>query len=325
MEFATPAYGWLIIPVVILALLSIRAFRKKEQSLQALAEPHLLPRLIRPQSPLLLQIRLLLPIIFMLFLTLALMRPQWGLTQEESSTTGLDIVIALDVSKSMLADDLPPSRLSVATKAIGKLTESLGGDRIGLVAFAGAAFQVCPLTTDHAVFSQLLAETGPATIPRGGSSIKSVAAEVKRAFKGTTPGGRILILVSDGEYHDSVSESDLDDLRREGIHLFAACTGTVEGGLIPLSGGNFVKDRHGTVVKSRASIAALKAIDPTPVVITPDGDGLVELLAKARTTATETTRKGKRLRLEEQFQVPLALALLFCSADFFLHGRRGRR
>lgn len=325
MVIAAPEYGLLLIPVAVLALLFTRAPRKRERLLRALAEPHLRARLIQPESSIMQKARLLVPIVVLILLVATLMRPQWGLIREESTTTGLDIIVVLDVSKSMLADDLSPTRLALAINVIERLTDSLKGDRIGLVAFSGSAFLVCPLTADYAIFSQVLKEVGPATIPKGGSSIASALSEAGRAFRGTKPGGRVLILVSDGEYHDSVPKSDIDDLRKEGVHLFAALAGTAEGGVIPLPDGRFVMDQQGVVVKSRASIATLSAIAQSPTVISVNGAGLEELVERARSTATETTRKDKRLRLEERFQFPLAAAILFWFGDLFLQSRRRRK
>jgi Ca-activated chloride channel family protein len=241
---------------------------------------------------------------------------------EEQATTGLDVVVALDVSRSMLADDLPGTRLAVARTAVAGLLDQLDGDRFGLIAFAGSAFQVCPLTSDYAIARQVLAGLDTDTLPKGGSAIAPALAEARRAFRSTPPESRVLILVSDGEDHAGGIEAALEKLRSDGVAVFAAMAGTEAGGLLPLPEGRFVKDQEGLVVKSRASLSTLKRIDPAAVAIAADGSGLAELLQRARTTGLVSTRVEKRQRFAERYQVPLAAALLVWGAELLFLRRR---
>jgi len=322
MEFASPGYGWLAIPIAALLLIEYERQRRKGAALQRFAKPHLVGRLLPAEARWRQAMRCFSPFLVMLLLMLTLMRPHWGAIEDQQTTTGLDIVIALDVSKSMLADDQPPSRLVNASKAVERLLDKLTGDRVGLIAFAGSAFQLCPLTSDYAIVRQLLEEFGPDTMPQGGSSIASALSEARRAFRGTPPESRVLIVVSDGEDHAGGIEVEMEKLRNQGVAVFAVLAGTAAGGVMPLPGGRFVRDREGLVVMSRASLATLERIDPAPAVIAADGSGLAGLLERARAEATATARKERRWRLAERYQLPLALALLFWGAELmFRHGR----
>lgn len=322
MEFATPLYGLLALPVALILLLKLRGERNRRNDLRRFAEPHLLERLVKPEGATRKTSRLLLPTLVMLLLVVALMRPQWGVIEEERSTSGLDILFAIDLSRSMLADDLSPTRLAVARKAVYKALESMPGDRAGIVGFAGTAFLVCPLTSDREMLTRVLEELGTGTLPKGGSSIASALKEAKRGFRGTAPGGRILVLLSDGEDHVGEIGPALADLRTEGVTVLASVVGTLSGGLMPLPDGTFVKDRQGAVVKSRTDIAALKLIDPSASAISADGSGLGARIAAIRTTSRETVRKERRHRLAEHYGIPLSAALFIWCLGMACPGRR---
>jgi Ca-activated chloride channel family protein len=241
--------------------------------------------------------------------------------EDRQAIVGLDIIVALDVSRSMMADDLAPNRLAAAKKAVEQLLDHVAGDRVGLVAFAGSAFLVCPLTADYDITRLILADLGPDTIPKGGSSLASALVEARRAFRGTSPGGRILVLVSDGEDHTGQIGPALERLRRDGVAVIAAQVGTREGGLIPLSGGNFVKDRSGAVVKSRSNPEVLQMLASEVVSLKADGSGLKPLLDRARAKGRESVRLQRRQKRTECFQFPLAAALVLCC--ILLLTRRG--
>lgn len=322
MEFAAPLYGLLVIPVLLVLLSRLRTERKRTEDLCRFAEPHLLPGLLGRQGrpgPL---ARLLLPALTMLLLVAALMRPQWGIVEEEHGRTGIDLLFVIDLSRSMLADDLPPSRLAVAKRAVARAVASAPADRIGIVGFAGSAFTVCPFTTDQQMALRMLDELGTDTLPKGGSSLVAALGEAGKAFRGTPPGGRLLVLVSDGEDHAGGIDPALAELRRQGVVTLAALVGTPAGGLMPLPDGTFVKGKDGAVVKSRADLASLKLIDPSAAPVNADGSGLSERMMELRTTLRHTEQKQRRQRLAERYAVPLSAALLFSCLGLFLSGRR---
>jgi Ca-activated chloride channel family protein len=292
-----------------LSLLVLRGERLRREDLNKLAEPELLDRLAPLEQPGRRLIRHTSALLGMLFLVIALMQPQWGLIEEVQITNGMDIIIALDVSRSMLANDSDPNRLAVAKKAVASLITSNSDDRIGLLAFAGSAFLVCPLTADHAVVRQMLDELGPESIPLGGSSIAAALEEAERAFRGTPPGGRVLVVVSDGEDHRGGIMPALSPLRSAGVSIIAGLAGTPGGALIPLPGGGFVKDRSGAVIMSRARMDTLRTITSETVTLDGSDTALKRLFDQTRAAGATSAGRQKRRKLAGRFQYPLAAAL----------------
>jgi len=318
MDFAAPLYGWLFLPATAILLVTLWGERNRARALQRFAEAHLLVKLVPPEKPVCRVMRLLRPYLAMLLLILALMQPQWGIVEEAHVSTGLDILFAVDLSRSMLADDLAPSRLAVAKAAVAKVLAAVPDDRVGIIGFAGTAFLLCPLTSDRAIFEQVLAELGTDTLPRRGSALAAALGEAGRAFRGTGQDGRLLVLVSDGEDHGGGIAPAAARLRAAGVTLIPVVAGTAGGGVMPLADGSFVRDRSGAVVKSLASIDNLRQIDPLAIALDADGAAIRERLAQVRSTATATVRKERRHSLVERYQLPLAAALLlWCSGLLF--------
>ncbi|UFS69552.1 VWA domain-containing protein [Geomonas sp. RF6] len=258
----------------------------------------------------------------------ALCRPQWGAVAETRQAKGIDIVIALDVSRSMGADDAVPTRLAAAKEAVADLVAGLIGDRIGLIAFAGSAFTVCPLTSDYALFNSVLSDAGPGTIPLGGTSLAAALEEAARAFPPREGGGRVLVVISDGEDHGPDPAAAAARLRQEGILICPVAVGSLQGGLIPEEKGTFHKDRRGMVVKSRLEPASLQRIAAA------GGGKVVELEKGARQLAAlyrtelssleQKTSATTRQRIRERFQIPLTLAVGLLAAEPLLGFRRRR-
>jgi Ca-activated chloride channel homolog len=328
MTWAAPAFLWLgslAVPLLILAVWSARRRRRELASLLRTGGTPLFPRGRGAEKA-----RVALLSAAAALLIIACCRPQWGEVAEERQVEGIDILIALDTSRSMLADDLSPTRLSAAKQAIAALTAGLRGDRVGLIAFAGSAFLVCPLTADYGVFSGVLAETGADTIPLGGTSLAAALREARQVFSRSEKGGKVLIVVSDGEDQGAGPAGDysaqLKGLRDAGVAVYAVAAGTRPGGLIPLPQGDFLKDRRGAVVKSRLQPALLQEI------ATGAGGRLIELAGAPLALADLYThelaglerkaQRSVRARLRERFGIPLALGLALLSLELCLWRRR---
>ena len=263
----------------------------------------------------------------MLLIVAALCRRQWGEAMLQEQTQGVDVVVALDDSRSMLADDLAPTRLAAAKEAVAGLLPKLQGDRIGLIAFAGSAFVVCPLTTDYGLFGALLAEVGPDTLPLGGTALAGALVEARRAFDDTPARGKFLVVVSDGEDHGADPAAAVDALRGAGITVHAVAAATAVGALIPEAGGGFLKDRQGAVVKSRLQSNGLAAVAATTggrvIDLATDREALVRLQAAGLFAGPRSEATSTRQRLAERFQIPLALALLLLLVEPFVRRRGG--
>ncbi|MDZ4817016.1 MAG: VWA domain-containing protein, partial [Verrucomicrobiota bacterium] len=167
---------------------------------------------------------LLLTGLFFIFVALA--RPQYGFVLEEITTTSVDVLFAVDTSKSMLARDMSPSRLERAKIAILEATEHLEGDRVGLIGFSGGAFLQCPLTVDHEAFRQSLLALDEKAIPRGGTDISAAIHEAMRVYSVSTKQSKVLILITDGEENAGNAIMTAREAKSKGIAIFTLGVGT---------------------------------------------------------------------------------------------------
>jgi len=270
---------------------------------------------------------LLIAVIFCLGLALA--RPQWGVDWKEKKQKGLDIVVAIDTSKSMLAPDESPDRLGWAKKCVGDLARSLKGDRIGLIAFAGEAFLECPLTTDLDGFYLMLNNISAGTIGRGGTSLSSVVEEAARALKWSTGDKHILIVVSDGGMTEGNMDNAVELAKKNHIAIFSVGVGSEKGITIPSgSAGSktgFVTDEKGEAVISRLESGTLRELSEKTggVYISSHGNGSAVSEIYSKYLKKFTPSEGKEMlsrSLVDRFQLPLAVGALFLFIEIAISG-----
>ncbi|MGR0480793.1 MAG: VWA domain-containing protein [Candidatus Electronema sp. V4] len=329
-SFAQPFWllaGLLVCGAAVL-FLALRS-RRRKQELAKFAAPHLLPLLTANVSQTRRRLKNVLFVLGLACLCTALARPQWGSSWIELRRKGIDLLIAVDVSKSMLAPDMKPSRLERAKLAVRDFTAKLdGGDRIGLMPFAGTAFLRFPLTTDYDAFNTALDSLSTETVPNGGTSIGQVIEDAVRFLAGES-NHKILILLTDGEDLDKNALPAAALAAREKMLIYTVGVGTPQGELIPLPTGGFVQDENGAFVTSRLDEQTLTAVaEATGGSYTPlgsMGEGLDSVYERklALLPKNEQVPRKKRLPVE-RFQWPLAAAVLLFSADFLLIGRRRR-
>ncbi len=194
----------------------------------------------------------------------ALARPQWGETLEEIPHQGLDIMVVLDVSNSMRAEDFRPSRLERARMGIRDLLPRLKGDRIGLVVFEGVSVMECPLTVDYAGFRMVLDDVFPGMTPQGGTAIEQALRFAAEQFDESITADRVILLISDGEDHEGNPVAAVPLLRERDIRVFSVGVGTPEGDLIPVTDERgqvqYMRDRDGHVVRTRLHENALEQL-----------------------------------------------------------------
>ena len=251
---------WLaaLLPLLIMTGLMLK---HRTRRLENMAENGLWPIMLPGWSARRLRTKNLLRIMAAGLLITALARPQWGFKWEEVKQRGLSIIVALDTSKSMLAQDIRPNRLQQAQWGIRDLVKQLNGDRIGLVAFAGDAFLQCPATIDYAAFLMMLDDVYAGIVPVGGTDLYVALEEAVESFEKSEENraDKVIILISDGEGHSGDPLSLLPELKKQEIRVFAIGVGTQEGELIQTSDG-FVKDKEGHVVKSSLNEEMLERI-----------------------------------------------------------------
>jgi len=255
--FAHPQLLWLLLAgPPALALFFWWGGRVREKLLVQFVAARLLPSLTVGLSPARRKIRFALVILAVALLLISIARPQYGYDKEEVRQNGLDIVVAVDTSKSMLASDIAPNRLARAKMAALELMQRAGTDRLGLVAFAGNAFLECPLTIDNTAFQQSVQALDVKAIPEGGTAIADAINPALTAYK-EKGNHKALVLLTDGEDNDEGALEAAQAAAKEGLKIFAVGIGTTEGALLD---PNLVRDPDGNAVKSHLNEGLLKEI-----------------------------------------------------------------
>lgn len=250
----------------------------------------------------------------------ALARPQWGVIEEQVFDQSREVLIAVDLSRSMLAQDVKPSRLDRSKLLITSLLDGLKGERVGLVLFAGTAFLQSPLSADYEVLREFLPALGPDYLPEGGSNYKAMLEASMAAF-GTSTADRYLIILSDGESTEDNWKGLTDSLKTKGVRVISLGVGTAQGSFIPEAGGGLVKDERGAVVMSRLNSSTLQELAQVTGGAYTDASTWVDLPALLKKTV-EAGRKGEfseknTTRLVERFQWFLAPGLLLLLISFW--------
>jgi Ca-activated chloride channel family protein len=263
--------------------------------------------------------RTVLRILALLCIGLALTRPQWGSRWEEVKQRGLDIIVVLDTSKSMLAEDIKPNRLKQAQWAVRNFVKQLKGDRIGLIAFSGSSFLQCPVTVDYAAFTMMLDDLYAGIIPRGGTAIEQALKTAADSFDAKSEADRAVILITDGDDHEGDPARMAEQFRKENIKLFCIGVGTLSGELIPSNEG-YMKDSQGRVVKSSLNEGLLEKLARETggfYVRSAPGDFGLDRIYKLGISDLQRDEQESRLAkvYEERFVWFAAAALLFLLAE----------
>lgn len=303
-----------------LVLIYFASEKKRRKRLSLLTSNKLFSNLIPEWSPARQKIKFGLFLLALFFLLSALARPQWGSQKRMTTPTGIDILVAVDVSKSMLAEDVKPNRLERVKLSMGNLLEKVQGDRLGLVAFSGSSFLQCPLTLDHQAFLKTLNDLEVGLIKRPGTNLALPIDEAARSFS-KDDSDRFLVLLSDGEDLEGEGLKRAKAAVEEGIKIFTIGIGSKGGARIPTdpigkSNSNFLLDRDGKTILSKLDEQSLKSIaDVTGgkyFPLGPTGEGLEYTLQHLQTIGQQ--KKKTQLSMElpiERFQPFILLSLLF--------------
>jgi Ca-activated chloride channel homolog len=332
MQFANPTYlPFIALAVAALVLFYAAAMKRRSTLIKRFADKHLVNEIAPTISIRKKWVKMFMLVIAAAFILLALARPQWGFEWEETKRVGLDILIAMDASKSMLARDVKPNRLERSKFAVKDLVKKLNGDRIGLIAFAGTAFLQCPLTIDYNGFLLALDDLSTATIPRGGTSISSAIAEAMNVLKAADQKYKILVIITDGEELEGSAISAAEEARKQGIRIYCVGVGSTEGEIIPVTGEQgdreYLKDAEGKIVKTHLNEELLKKIailtGGSYVHATSSEFGLSLLYDQSISKLEKHDIETKmRKNYQERFQIFLAIALVFLFLEPLISERR---
>lgn len=326
MSFHWPIAFWFLLVPLILAVLELRRQRANGANahpkiLRAEAGPHQLslnPDSSATKNPVRIRWRLWLGLSLAV---IAVARPQWGKLEEPSFDQSREIIIALDLSRSMLSEDVRPSRLERAKLLVSSLLERLTGERVGLVVFSGTAFLQSPLSADYEILRDFLPDLNTHFLPEGGTDYTALLKTALTAFGATNSSDRYLIVLSDGEATDDDWKPLVGELKTKGIRVIGLGIGTNAGAMIPDSTGAFVKDDRGAVVLSKLESATLQQLATETDGVYADASAWVDLAQLIQSTVA-TGRKGSfversSVRLAERFQWALAPAVLLLLWSFW--------
>ncbi len=331
MRFAEPLNFLILVGVLLLGLFAFWAIARKKKLLSLFGDLPLImknsPYISFPRQ----RTKVILVLLGLTFLAVSLARLQFGTHLEALKREGIDIMVALDLSNSMMARDMQPNRLEKAKQEIRSIVQRLTGDRIGLVAFAGEAFVQCPLTLDYAAAEMLLGVMDQNSVSVQGTSLSSAIEAAQSAFSQQEKKHKVLLLLTDGEDHEGGAVERAEAARKDGVKIYTVGIGNPAGEPIPVLDrkGNqvgFRKDDSGEVIVSRLDETTLQKIAlETGGRYYPATAGELELdrifdeiskLEKKELEGTLITR------YDDRYQWPLLLALLFVVGEFFISERK---
>lgn len=332
MQFAQPI--WLVVGAAACALLvwQYRRFDLAQRAaLAQFAAARLLGKLTSSVSPRRRAVKRVLFTVGTAFVFVALARPQAGFEWQETHRKGLELLFAVDTSKSMLAQDVKPDRLTRAKMGVTDLVAKLKGDGVGLVAFAGNAFLQCPVTLDYDAFRESLDALDVNVIPRGGTNIAAAIRESEAVFKTRTAAEKILVLITDGEDLDGEGITAAQTAAKNGVKIFTVGVGSATGELVPVpsenGGTEFAKDDSGEFVKSHLDEATLKKIaEATGGMYQPlgtQGEGLAAIYDQGLAQFTREDLSSRQAKVPlEKFHWALLAALVCFIAEHLIGNRR---
>ena len=327
-QFANPHILWLLLllPLMLAALVVVGISRRR--NIARFGNPELLRSLMGDISEWRVKTKTILFLVAFVCVVFAAARPQFGSRLKEQKSRGIEMMLVVDVSNSMLAEDFAPNRLDRTRYAIDRLLADMSQDRVGLVVFAGEAKVQLPITTDYRMARSFVKRISPSLVSVQGTEVGQALSLAELSFSQSSEASRVVILITDGETHDNTALDVAKRLAERGIHIYAIGIGTPEGAPVKLD-GEFIKDENDEMVVSRLNEALLQQIATTSggayIRATNADFGLEQIVAQI-----ENMEQGEltTLRFEEyneQFQWILAVAAVLLVLESLLLWRRNPR
>src|SRR5216117_2968841 len=335
MSFGAPEWLWGLLLIPLLVALFVHAERRGLRRLQEFVSARLLSQLAgtvnRPRRI----IKFALQLLGLFLAIVSLAQPRWGYTFEDVKRKGLDLLIAVDTSRSMLSNDVQPNRLDRVKLAVQDLLNELQGDRVGLIAFAGRAFLQAPLTIDYDAAVESINDLDTKTIPEGGTNISEAIALATQSFGKSATGNRALIIFTDGEELSGDAVTTAKAAAADaGVRIYAVGVGTPQGSLIPVTGDDgqtaFVKDPAGQVVKSKLDENRLREIAEATggfYVHLENGPRTMQQLQSEGLAKMQAAEMDVRLSRQpiERYEWPLGGALITLALSILIGERKRTR
>jgi len=331
-RFANPDFLYLMLLLPFMVLLFIFNTYRRKRSLKKLGNSSLVTRLLPEMSETRPIVKFLLLVLAFSASVIMLARPQYGSRIEEVKKQGVEVIIALDVSNSMLAEDIQPNRLTRAKQAIERLVDNLENDKIGLIVFAGDAYTQIPITTDYVSAKMFLSTIGPDMVPKQGTAI---GAAISLGIRSFTPGegkSKAMIIITDGENHEDNPVTAASEASEAGVVIHTIGIGSTEGVPVPVFTGSrmdYLKGPDGTIVITKLDENILKEIAVSTggnyIRATNSSIGLDQIFDDIRKMKTDELESKMYTEYNDQFTIFAAIALLFLLIDFIIMERKNRK
>ncbi|MGQ1947160.1 VWA domain-containing protein [Geofilum sp. OHC36d9] len=328
-QFGNPQYLYLLIILPLLAFAQLWFTIKKKKALKRFGNPELLNHLMPDVSVARPMVKFYLLLLALMALIFTMAAPQFGTRIQNVTRKGIEIIVALDVSNSMNANDIEPSRLERAKQAIVSLTNRLVNDRIGLIVFAGQAYTQLPITSDYASAKMFLSNINTDIVPTQGTAIGAAINLATQSFSEMQDVNRAVIVITDGENHEDDAMGAAQAAAEKGIKIYTVGMGSPKGSPIPMGGtGNFLRDRDGNVVITKldesmlAQIAQAGQGEYIPANNIRSGiNNLMDELSGLKKSEFESKIYTD---FEDQFQIVALIALVVLLLEFMILNRKNK-
>lgn len=328
LNFAQPQYLLLIFLIPVFFLIQALVLKMRRRKIRKFGDEKLVSQLMPSYSKGKVWVRLVLFSIGFFFFAIGLSRPQIGAKLKEHETKGAEIMIVLDVSNSMLAEDYSPNRLERAKLAISRLVDKLREDRIGLIVFAGNSFVQLPITTDYVSAKMFLNSISTDSVPIQGTAIGEAINTAIRSFSAQSEKSRAVVIITDGENHEDDPVAAAKQAAELGIRVFTIGVGSPEGKPIPMD-GELLKDKDGEIVVTRLDEKVLQDVARA-------GNGVYVRAGNSEFGLNPVIDNIKRMEdemyssivfeeFDEQFMPFLGIALFFFVLEMLIGDRRSRK
>ena len=330
MQLEEKIWFWLllVIPVIIVMFTIVQLWKRHAQN--KFANQHIIKRLSPNKSRFKPILKLITLCLAFACLAIAMVNPKIGTKLQTVKRQGVDIVFAVDVSKSMLAEDIAPNRLEKAKQLVTQIINNLASDRVGIIAYAGKAFPQLPITTDYASAKMFLQSMDTDMLSSQGTAINEAIQLARTYYDDEEQTNRVLIIISDGEDHSNAAKDVAEAAAKEGIKIFTIGVGTTKGGPIPIKRNgivlNYKKDNTGETVITKLDEETLKDIANEANGQYINGTNTTEVVETIRDILNKMDKKEFEAKefsdYKDQFQWFLALGIFFLLIDIFLLERK---
>jgi Ca-activated chloride channel family protein len=331
-RFANPDLLYLLLLLPVMVFLFIINEIRKRKALKRFGNPLVVGSLVPEMSKSRPLIKFIIQSLAVLSGVIILARPQFGSKLEDVKKQGVEVIIALDVSNSMLAEDIQPNRLTRAKQAISRLVDNLDNDKIGLIVFAGDAYTQIPVTTDYISAKMFLSAISPEMVPKQGTAI---GAAINLGVKSFTPGeekSKAMIIITDGENHEDNPVASAEEAAKSGIVIHTIGIGSNEGVPVPVTVNgrkDFLKDVDGNTVITKLDEEILKKIamsaNGSYVRASNSNIGLDEIFGEIKKMKKQELESKMYTEYNDQFQIFAAFMIFLLIVDFIIMERKNRR